>query len=83
MSGPKDTVGDSTSSSSSSENEYTPTQGGGGSQATQGSQVADGTQAQGKLGRIWRLTNAEMRILGIREPIKKGWAKIMGGGFQY
>ena len=37
----------------------------------QGSQVSDGTQAtKGNLGRTWRLTNAEMRILGKKTNTK-------------
>ena len=70
----------SSSSSSSSDNEYDPKQsGGGGSQAPQGSQATQPTQAtQGKLDRIWRLKNAEMRILGKRTIIKfKGWLQTL------
>ena len=76
----------SSSSSSSSDNEYDPKQsGGGGSQAPQGSQAQQGSQAtqptqatQGKLDRIWRLKNAEMRILGKRTIIKfKGWLQTL------
>ena len=74
MSSSKNYISDNSSSSSSSDNESNPTQsGGGGSSQTppQGSQVSDGTQAtKGNLGRTWRLTNAEMRILGKKTNTK-------------